>query len=200
MLYLAKKDKRLCEIIERRGKITREVQPDIFVGIVESIVGQQISTKAQQTICKRIQNQIGQITPETICNTDLQALGISGRKSAYIKNIANEIIDNRLDINSLHNLSDSKIIERLTTLKGIGGWTAEMLRIFSLQRPDILSYSDLAIQRGLRMLYHHREITVPLFQKYKKRYSPYASIASFYLWEIANGAFPEMKDYAYPKK
>jgi DNA-3-methyladenine glycosylase II len=65
-----------------------------------------------------------------------------------------------------------------------------------MQRPDILSFGDLAILRGMRMLYHHREITRQLFEKYRRRYSPYGSVASLYLWAIAGGAISEMKDYA----
>jgi len=71
-----------------------------------------------------------------------------------------------------------------------------MLMLFSMQRPDILSFGDLAILRGMRMLYHHRKITRQLFKKYRRRYSPYGSVASLYLWAIAGGAIVGMKDYA----
>lgn len=84
----------------------------------------------------------------------------------------------------------------LSALDGIGVWTAEMLMTFSMQRPDIISFGDLAIHRGLRMLYHHRKITRDLFDKYKRRYSPYATVASLYLWAIAGGAIPELRDRA----
>ena len=71
-----------------------------------------------------------------------------------------------------------------------------MLMTFCMQRPDLVSFGDLAIQRGMRMLYHHRKIDKKLFDKYKRRYSPYGTVASLYLWAIAGGAIPEMKDYA----
>ena len=71
-----------------------------------------------------------------------------------------------------------------------------MLMLFSMQRSDIVSYGDLAIQRGMRMLYRHRKITRQLFEKYRKHYSPYGSVASLYLWEIAGGAIVGMKDLA----
>lgn len=87
----------------------------------------------------------------------------------------------------------------LSSLKGVGLWTAEMIMLFSMQRKNILSYGDLAIVRGMRMLYRHREITPEIFNKYKRRYSPYGSIAGLYLWEVAGGAIPDMKDYM-PKK
>ena len=92
-------------------------------------------------------------------------------------------------------MSDAEAIAALSSLKGIGVWTAEMILLFCLQRPDVLSYGDLAIQRGLRMVYHHREVTPQLFEKYRRRFSPYGSVASLYLWVVAGGAIPEMKDY-----
>ena len=88
----------------------------------------------------------------------------------------------------------------LVKTRRIGIWSAEMLMLFSMQRPDILSYRDLAIQRGLRMVYHHRDITRNLFEKYRRRYSPYNSVASLYLWAVAGGAIEGMKDYATTKK
>ncbi len=75
-----------------------------------------------------------------------------------------------------------------------------MIMIFCMQRPDIVSYGDLAIQRGVWMLYHHRRIDKKLFTKYARRYSPYGTVASLYLWAIAGGAIPEMRDYAPRKK
>lgn len=101
---------------------------------------------------------------------------------------------------AVEHMNDAEAITALSSLKGIGKWTAEMILLFCLQRPDILSYDDLAIQRGLRMLYHHRKITRELFAKYQKRYSPYGSTAAIYLWEIAGGAIEGMKDYAPAKK
>lgn len=101
---------------------------------------------------------------------------------------------------AVEQMSDAEAIAALSSLKGIGKWTAEMILLFCLQRPDILSYDDLAIQRGLRMLYHHRKITRELFAKYQKRYSPCGSTAAIYLWAIAGGAIEGMKDYAPSKK
>ena len=92
-----------------------------------------------------------------------------------------------------------EVCAKLSELDGIGVWTAEMLMLHSLQRPDVLSFGDLAVQRGLRMLYHHRKITRPLFEKYRRRYSPYGSVACIYLWAVSAGAVEGLKDYA-PKE
>ena len=92
------------------------------------------------------------------------------------------------------------MIDELVKLKGIGVWTAEMILLFCLERPDVFSYGDLAILRGLRMIYHHRKIDRRLFEKYRRRYSPYGSTASLYLWAVAGGAIEGMRDYASKSK
>ena len=195
--YLKAKDKKLAEVIDKIGLIRREVEPDLFYAVVHSIAGQQISNKALETVWKRLQNTCGQITPEAIVKADIQALrscGLSARKVEYIKDFAAQIISGALDLEALQKLPDKEVIEVLSGIKGIGVWTAEMILLFCLQRQDVLSYGDLGIQRGLRMVYHHRKITKVLFEKYRTRYSPYGSVASFYLWAVAGGAIPEMKD------
>ena len=196
--YLKAKDKKLAEVIEKVGLIKRAVEPDLFYAVVHSIAGQQISNKALETVWQRLQNACRQITPEAIVKADIQALrscGLSARKVEYIKDFATQIINGALDLEALQKLPDKEVIEVLSGLKGIGVWTAEMILLFCLQRQDVLSYGDLGIQRGLRMVYHHRKITKVLFEKYRKRYSPYGSVASFYLWAVAGGAIPEMKDF-----
>lgn len=200
--YLKKKDPKLCEAIEKIGKIEREVHTDLFACVVNDIIGQQISTAAQCTIWNRALATFGEITPKTISRASLeqiQAIGISNRKAEYIKDFADKVSSGAFDIDELWTLSDEEVISRLSSLKGIGKWTAEMLMIFCMQRPDVVSFGDLAILRGMRMLYHHRKIDKKLFEKYKMRYSPYGTVASLYLWAIAGGAIPGMKDYA-PKK
>jgi len=197
--FLAAKDKRLGAAMEQIGHIEREVTPDLFAALVKSIVGQQISTKAQRTIWGRMVSGIREITPESIAALpveQLQSFGISFRKAGYIKNAADKILGGHLDIEALQHKADEEVCRELSALDGIGVWTAEMLMTFSMQRPDIISFGDLAIHRGLRMLYHHRKITRDLFDKYKRRYSPYATVASLYLWAIAGGAIPELRDRA----
>ncbi|EHQ89794.1 DNA-3-methyladenine glycosylase family protein [Desulfosporosinus youngiae] len=197
--HLKAKDPILGAAIDEVGHIDRVVIPDMFMALVNSIVGQQISTKAQATIWERMQNQFAPLTPENIgiiSAEDLQTCGISMRKALYIKEIAAAVLDGSLDLAHLHTMTDDEICKRLCRIKGIGVWTAEMLMTFSMQRMDIMSWDDLAIHRGLRMIYHHRKITPELFAKYKRRYSPYATVASLYLWAIAGGACAELVDYA----
>ena len=197
--HLKERDKTLGAAIDAIGIIRREVHSDIFSALVNSIVGQQISTKAQTTIWRRIKNALVKVTPQSILactEAELQSYGISFRKASYIRGAAERAADGRLDIAALRRKSDAEVCEELVRIDGIGVWTAEMLMLFSMRRPNILSYGDLAIHRGMRMLYRHKTVTRPLFEKYRRRYSPCGSVASLYLWAIAGGAIEGMKDYA----
>lgn len=200
--YLKSKDPILGVAMEKIGWIKRPIIPDLFMALLNAIVGQQISTKAQITIWGRVESTINPLTVEHIARIPIETIqgcGISMRKAQYIKEIADTILRGELDLDSLYYMSDDEVCKKLIGIKGIGVWTSEMLMIFSMQRMNILSWDDLAIHRGLRMLYHHRKITPVLFKKYKHKYDPYATIASIYLWAIAGGACEDLVDYA-PKK
>lgn len=200
--YLKARDVALARAIEAIGPVRREVIPDLFAALVNSIVGQQISTKAHVTIWGRMCEGLGEVTPQVVMacsDEELQRFGLTFRKVGYIKGVAARVLSGEFDLAALDAMSDEQVCKALSALPGIGVWTAEMLMIFSMQRPDVVSFGDLGIQRGMRMLYHHRRITPELFAKYARRYSPYGSVASLYLWAIAGGALPEMRDYA-PKK
>ena len=195
---LRQKDKRLCEVIDRIGPIERTVDTDLFSAVVHHIIGQQISTKAQATIWQRMQEALGGVNAETILAAGvpkLQSLGMTFRKAEYITDFAEKVHTGAFDLDAVEHMSDEDAIGALSSLKGIGVWTAEMILLFCMQRPDIFSYDDLAIQRGLRMVYHHRSIDRQRFEKYRRRFHPYCRVASLYVWAVAGGAIPEMRDY-----
>ena len=197
--YLKSKDKKMAEVIEQVGFIKREVDTDLFSSVIHHIIGQQISTKAQATIWKRMSDSLGTVNAETILEVDpaqLQSFGMTFRKVEYMRDFADKVHSGVFDLEAISEMNDQDAIKELSSLKGIGVWTAEMILLFCLQRPDIFSFDDLAIQRGLRMVYHHRKIDRKLFEKYRRRFSPYCSVASLYLWAVSGGAIPEMKDYA----
>ena len=196
--FLRQKDKRLAEVIDRIGPVHRTVDTDLFSAVVHHIIGQQISTKAQATIWQRMRDALGTVTAETILFADpaqLQSLGMTFRKADYIRDFAGKVHSGEFDLDAVCHMSDEDAIRALSSLRGVGVWTAEMILLFCMQRPDVFSYDDLAIQRGLRMVYHHRRIDRKLFEKYRRRYSPYGSVASLYLWAVSGGAIPELKDY-----
>ncbi len=200
--FLKKKDKRLAQVIDRVGFVEREVDPDLFSSVVHHIVGQQISSKAQATIWGRFERQFGRVDPETLAGLsvdEIQSLGMTFRKAGCVLDFARKVHCGAFDLKGISTLPDREAIQNLTLLKGVGVWTAEMILLFCLERPDILSFDDLAIRRGLRMLYRHREITRERFEAYRRRFSPCGSVASLYLWAVAGGAIPELTDPALPK-
>lgn len=200
--YLKKRDQKLGTVIEAVGPIKREVDPDLFSSLVHQILGQQISSKAQATLWIRLKNALGAVTPETMAAADpslLRSLGISPQKSHYILELAEKVLNGSFDLEGIRSLPDEEAVRQLTSLRGVGEWTAEMILLFCLERPDVLSFYDFGIQRGLRMVYHHRTISREQFETYRRRYSPYGSVASLYLWAVAGGAVEGMKDPA-PQK
>lgn len=183
--YLKDKDGILGSAIERIGFIKREITPDPFQALISSVVSQQISKKAAATVWQRLLERLGIISAETIAPVDLkiiQECGMSLRKAGYIKGIAEAALTGQVDFEKLKFLKDEEVIEILCTLPGVGIWTAEMLLIFSLARPDIVSYKDLAIRRGMMNLYQLNELSPETFEKKRKIYSPFGSVASLYLW------------------
>ena len=202
LLYLKSKDQTLGEVIDKIGHIDRGVDTDLFSSVVHHIIGQQISTKAQTTIWQRISENLRVLNADSIIAAGvekLQSFGMTFRKAEYITDFAVKIKNGTFDLEGIWHKSDEEAIAALRSLKGIGVWTAEMILLFCMQRQNIFSFDDLAIQRGLRMVYHHRNIDRKLFEKYRRRFSPYCSVASLYLWAVAGGAIEGMKDYA-PKK
>jgi 3-methyladenine DNA glycosylase/8-oxoguanine DNA glycosylase len=190
--YLKSKDQKLGKMIDIIGHLDRMIDPDLFVSLIGAIVAQQISGKAADTVWNRILEKVGTVTPESLhqcSDAGLQSCGLSWRKVSYIRDFSEKVLRGEFPLEELAKLSDAEMIAKLDELKGIGPWTAEMMLIFSLGRPNILSFNDFAIQKGLRMLYGHSEITKELFEKYKKRFNPYATVASFYIWEIATNGY-----------
>lgn len=189
LAHLKKRDKKLGKAIERIGILEREITPDLFSSLAGCIVSQQISGKAAETIYKRLEELAGEITPKSIDALEaeqIQKCGMSLRKAGYLKSTARSVVSGEVELDGLQTLGDQEIVERLVSLKGIGVWTAEMLMIFSLRRPDVLSWGDLGIKRGMTRLYGLKELSREQFERCRKRYSPYGSTASLYLWEIAS--------------
>lgn len=186
--YLSARDPALGVVIARMGHIDREVIPNLFTALINSIAGQQISGKALATVWARLCDRLGEITPDSVLaagEDGLRACGLSGRKAGYMLAAARAVQDGTLNIHSLVDKTDAEVIQTLVALPGVGRWTAEMLLIFSLQRPDVLAFDDLGIRKGLCRLYGWDEVTREQFEDCRARFSPYGTVASLYLWALA---------------
>lgn len=186
--HLKKRCKKMGELIERLGPLERAVHPDPFQALITSVLSQQISSKGAATVCDRFRTLVGEMTPARVAALPvetLQTCGTSLRKASYIKGIAEAALNGDIDFAGLRDMPDEAVIRHLSALRGVGVWTAEMLLIFSLCRPDVVSWLDLGIRKGMMMLYGKKDLTPRQFAAYRKRYSPYGSVASLYLWTLA---------------
>jgi len=186
--YLSEKDPILGKYIALVGPLARTGIDDPYIATVDCILSQQISAKAYQTIAGRFYARFKDADPHLILDApfeDIRAVGLSTPKSNYVRGIAQARIDKTIDFDSLSDKSFEEIKEILTTLKGVGRWTVEMVSIFSLHRLDVISYDDLAIRNGIKRLYHKEEVTKDFFNELSIRYAPYQSYASFYLWHAS---------------
>lgn len=189
--FLIKADPKLKKLIDYIGKIKITLSENYFESLVRTIIGQQLSIKAKNAIIKRFINYMNNyIAPEKIINTDdriLREIGISNAKISYIKNLSVAIVNNCLNFNEITNLSDGDVINKLTKIKGIGTWTAEMFLIFSLGRTDVFSLNDVGLQRSINWLYNYNEkITKKDLLVISSKWKPYRTYAALYLWEAIN--------------
>lgn len=185
--YLAVRDKRMAEAIKIIGPMVRQPMGSVFETLVQSILGQQVSIKAADTVWRRLTERVGIVTPEALTALtpdELQTFGMSRRKAEYILGAAEASVTGKIDYDALDDLPDETCIQQLIQLRGVGRWTAEMLLIFSLQRQDVMSFGDYGIRSGLCKLYHHQDMPSERFRRYQKRFSPYGTAASLILWEV----------------
>jgi 3-methyladenine DNA glycosylase/8-oxoguanine DNA glycosylase len=190
--HLAAADPRLGALIARAGAFTMRPEPtqSLFAALVESIVYQQLSGKAAETILGRVVALYRPRRfprPVDILDTPverLRAAGLSAAKAAAVKDLAARTLDGTVpSMARVRRMSDPEIIERLTTVRGIGRWTVEMLLLFRLGRPDVLPLGDLGVRKGFARAFNRRALLDPLvLSRRAERWRPYRSVASWYLW------------------
>jgi DNA-3-methyladenine glycosylase II len=180
----------MADTIARVGPCTLVPNPDIFEALVDAIISQQISVKAADAIVARVRaaTRSGGITPEELAPFDfdaLRALGLSTPKARYIRNLIEQVVSGQLDLAQLPELDDEAVIHQLVVLKGIGCWTAEMILIFSLGRPDVLPVDDLGLVEGVREAYGLpvRPARKELLER-GKLWRPYRTFATWYMWGL----------------
>ncbi len=183
-----KKDPILKKVIEKHGGLDEiPLIENIFEDIVATIVGQQLSTKAANTIFERFKKLLkNNVTPKRILKTkdeDLRSVGISFAKIKYIKDLASKVNSLELDLENLKNQSDEEVMITLTKIKGIGPWTAQMILMFTLNREDVFSVGDLGLRSAISKLYNVKRDNFKKVEKISQNWKPYRSLASRYLWK-----------------
>jgi DNA-3-methyladenine glycosylase II len=188
---LMRQDPRLGDLIKRVGKCTLKVRTDgdLFSALCETITSQQLSTRVADVIYGRLCAACApepHPTPATILKLDtaaLRAAGLSGPKAAYVHALAERVSHGDLSLEALDRLPDDEVIEVLSSIKGIGRWSAQMILIFRLHRPDVWPIGDLGIVRGLERLHGLKKTPKPArLEKLGDVWRPYRSVAAWYLW------------------
>src|SRR5580704_13235124 len=185
--HLRSNDPILSEIIDRVGDYGIQFRDPNFETLVRSIVYQQLSGRVASVIFGRLAKAAGgRLTPENILKlrpSRMRTLGLSGQKTAYIRDLARHTRDGRVVFDELRELSDAEVIECLTQVKGIGVWTVHMFLIFALRRTDVLPIGDLGIRNAIRKAYGMAELPQPAeMEAMAARWRPYCTVASWYLW------------------
>lgn len=168
-------------------KLSKPVTPDLyFAELAESVMSQQLSTKAAATIWQRLLKLLGgQITPKAVLKQSVDSLrtvGVSRQKAGYLLAMAEGVANGQVKLDHLADLSDQEIIEELTRLKGVGTWTAEMFLMFTLGRPDVFSYKDLGLIKAFERIYKLENATPEVMDPIVAKWSPYRTYAALALW------------------
>ena len=181
--HLCEKDKKLNNIIISAGNVYLETSKDPFTTLFNSILGQQISVAAAESIKKRIVSKY-KITPKSFSNAtidDLRNCGLSRMKIKYLKDLSSKVLNHEILFDEIKLQDDNEVIKSLTKVNGIGNWTAEMFMIFHLGRPNILPIKDIGIINSLVKIYGEDKKNIN-FEKYFLLWSPWNTVASWYLW------------------
>jgi DNA-3-methyladenine glycosylase II len=186
--YFANQDPILFSFIEKVGFPTIQKSSDHFVFLCESIISQQLSIKAADTIFDRFKKLFPrQITPKVLLKLseeELRTVGISYSKISYLKNLASAVVSKNLDLPSFETKSDEEVIFELTKIKGIGKWTAEMFLMSSLGRENVFSYGDLGLKKALQNIYMiTSSSTIQEIELIITKWSPYKTYAAKILWK-----------------
>lgn len=181
---LAGRDAIIAQLIDHYPGITLQRRSDAFTTLARSIVGQQISVKAAESVWGRLVEHLAHVNPGSIlASAELRTCGLSGRKVEYLQDLAKRFAGGELDETSWDALCDEDLIRALTQIRGIGRWTAEMFLIFQALRPDVFPLEDVGLQRAISL---HYAGGAPLNRREMLRisepWSPWRSVATWYLW------------------
>ena len=191
---LSRKDDVLHEIIKEFNDLELVSRGDLFYTLIRSVIGQQISVKAASTVWSRFCERIGDIEPKNILSADIEDLrscGLSQRKAEYVIGISESWSD--YDSVEWKEMSDEEIIQKLIKLRGVGKWTAEMILIFTMLRPDVFPIGDIGMIRGIEKSYNSGErMSVEELYAISEKWKPWRTVACCFMWRTVD---PEPVEY-----
>ena len=195
---LLKKDKKMNDLINKFGRPDFSQREDYFQSLLRSIVFQQLSGKAAQTIYERLVNLIpntSNLCPNEVLKLDkdeMRKAGLSFRKIDYVRNMANYFENNSFYKKDVERMTDEEISKELIQIKGIGQWTVDMFLMFTLNRADILPYKDLGIQKGIMKILNMKNLpSKKEMEICSRKWRPYRTIACWYLWRMVDDKFAQ---------
>ena len=188
--YLSQKDKTMSSLIKKYKSPSETVltsRKDVFFSLCKSIIGQQISVSAANAIFvkfkKKCKNKINAKIVSKLTRSQLRSCGLSRQKISGIKNLAKEILNKSFNPNLIKNMDDEEAIAYLSKLKQIGRWSAEMILLFTYNRPNIWPVQDIGLLRAVSKNFNKKYLPPESYVKYlNKKFSPYCSVATWYLW------------------
>jgi len=184
--HLMKKDRVMKRLIPQFGKACLQSRGDAFATLARSVVGQQISVKAAQTVWDRFAKLPAQITPTQVLKLkidDMRAAGLSARKVEYIVDLALHFDNGMVHVDAWTSMDDEAIIAELIAIRGIGRWTAEMFLIFHLMRPNVLPLDDVGLINGISQCYFSGDVVSRSdAREVALAWAPYRTVATWYIW------------------
>jgi DNA-3-methyladenine glycosylase II len=188
--HLSRRDRVLRKLIPRFGDARLQSRGDAFTTLARSIVGQQISVRAAQSVWDRFAARVGgrptRLQPDAVREvpvSQLREAGLSARKVEYLLDLAAHFVDGRVHVAQWAAMDDEAIIDELVAIRGIGRWTAEMFLIFHLMRPDVLPVDDLGLLKGISVNYFSGEpVSRAEAREVGEAWSPFRSVATWYIW------------------
>ena len=184
--HLMKKDRVMRRLVPKFIGASIETRGEPFVTLARSVVGQQISVKAAQSVWDRFSALMKTVNPRAVSKLtveDMRAAGLSGRKVQYIKDLADYFQTGKVSVKQWDAMEDEAIIAELIAIRGIGRWTAEMFLMFYLRRPDVLPLDDVGLLNGISKLYFSDEpVSRSEVRDLARAWEPYRSVATWYIW------------------
>ena len=184
--HLMKKDRVMRRLVPKFIGASIETRGEPFVTLARSVVGQQISVKAAQSVWDRFSALMKTVNPRAVSKLtveDMRAAGLSGRKVEYIKDLADYFQTGKVSVKQWDAMEDEAIIAELIAIRGIGRWTAEMFLMFYLRRPDVLPLDDVGLLNGISKLYFSDEpVSRSEVRDLARAWEPYRSVATWYIW------------------